>query len=263
MNEDKVKELIASFLKIKKEKINPDTPIKPKGSVLMHRMRSALSNIGVEVDFDTHRVFSDLTGKKRVKIEKNSLEEKITPSEKSNNSEVIGIGIDIESIDNFKIVKDYFEDQFYKENFTKKEIAHCVRTDEPRRCFAGRFSCKEAIYKATRGNSGKDFDKIEIATNNDGSIDSELCSLSLSYLSSEQYNLVCSVAVSKEINKNKENNLRINFSHYDEKIINFDRAISKTEIKLKKLYRILFLLIVLSLGFFLSILVALFTPSFG
>ena len=58
-------------------------------------------------------------------------------------------GIDIQEIDIFPDVADFWTDSFYTENFTKEEIAYCVTTASPRHSFAGRWCVKEALHKCS------------------------------------------------------------------------------------------------------------------
>lgn len=59
---------------------------------------------------------------------------------------VSGIGVDIESIKNFK--KSYKDKNFLNLIFTKKEIKYCQSKKEPYRSLTGKFCAKEAVIKA-------------------------------------------------------------------------------------------------------------------
>ena len=61
---------------------------------------------------------------------------------------ISGIGIDIESIKNFK--KSYKDKHFLDLIFTKEEIRYCQSKKEPYISFAGKFCAKEAVIKALR-----------------------------------------------------------------------------------------------------------------
>jgi len=63
-----------------------------------------------------------------------------------------------------------------------------------------RFAIKEAIFKATNGLCGNDFSKVEIEKKSDGSIVNDLCSISISYLNSQEKEICVAVAVAT--NKN-------------------------------------------------------------
>src|SRR3989344_2100696 len=59
---------------------------------------------------------------------------------------ISGIGVDIESIKNFK--KSYKDKHFLNLIFTKEEIRYCQSKKEPYISFAGKFCAKEAVIKA-------------------------------------------------------------------------------------------------------------------
>lgn len=56
-------------------------------------------------------------------------------------------GIDIQEIEIFPEVDDYWSDSFYTDNFTNDEIAYCVTAASPRHSFAARWCVKEALHK--------------------------------------------------------------------------------------------------------------------
>ena len=59
--------------------------------------------------------------------------------------------------------KDYWEDPFYKANFTPAEIAYCVGQSNPRMHFAARWCAKEALKKCLPAYAQCDMNKIEVA----------------------------------------------------------------------------------------------------
>jgi holo-[acyl-carrier protein] synthase len=59
----------------------------------------------------------------------------------------LSCGIDIEDIESLPETSDYWEDDFYKANFSPAEIAYCVAQDDPREHFAVRWAVKEALAK--------------------------------------------------------------------------------------------------------------------
>ena len=59
----------------------------------------------------------------------------------------LGCGIDLESVSALPETKDYWEEPFYKANFTPAEIAYCVSQSNPRMHFAARWCAKEAFKK--------------------------------------------------------------------------------------------------------------------
>ena len=57
------------------------------------------------------------------------------------------IGLDIESADNLPWSGDPSSEPFYAENFTRTEMAWCLRQPDPQRSFCGLWSAKEAAMK--------------------------------------------------------------------------------------------------------------------
>ncbi len=209
MEIDKAKNIIASFLEIEPGEVSGATGIGRKAlrsSIKVHRLRSELRKIDIApMVWDGIETFSDLLESCNIKspqLESHS-EKEIVKNEKA----LLmlgdtGLGIDIESVDKFPFVEDYFADTFYLENFSLEEISYCSRQENPRFCFAGRFSAKEAIYKATAGVCGKDFKGIEVVTESDGRVSNSLCDISISYLKDEAMDLAISVASSKRYSDN-------------------------------------------------------------
>src|SRR5579883_84174 len=56
-------------------------------------------------------------------------------------------GIDMEMIEKFPSVPDYWEDPFYSACFTPAEIAYCLMQEVPALHFAARWCAKEALKK--------------------------------------------------------------------------------------------------------------------
>ena len=70
----------------------------------------------------------------------------------------LACGIDIERVDAMPVTDDYWEHEFYKESFSKDEIAYCLLQENPRMHFAARWCAKEALVKcdpAFKGQSGE------------------------------------------------------------------------------------------------------------
>jgi phosphopantetheinyl transferase (holo-ACP synthase) len=57
------------------------------------------------------------------------------------------VGLDIQEVGALPMPADYWEDDFYRENFDKSEIASAVVTAEPRTHLAGYWCAKEALRK--------------------------------------------------------------------------------------------------------------------
>lgn len=60
------------------------------------------------------------------------------------------IGIDIQNINNLPVVKDPWEEPFYTDNFTKSEIAYCLKKENIYESFSGIYALKEAIFKVNQ-----------------------------------------------------------------------------------------------------------------
>ena len=199
MNIEEQKNIIATFLGISPNEVTSQTKIDREAlqsSVKIHRLRSALKATGVNPSsWENINTFGDLNGTKfdseptstQISISSDLHHHTESPSNK------IAIGIDIESEKSIPDTSDYFEDQFFKDNFSGKEISYCSRAANPKACFAGRFAAKEAIFKATKGDCGKDFSKIEIDVLADGSPTNNLCSLSISHLNEIELSIAVAI----------------------------------------------------------------------
>ncbi len=76
----------------------------------------------------------------------------------------LSCGIDIEDIENLPEASDYWEDDFYKANFSPAEIAYCVAQDDPREHFAVRWAAKEALAKCDRQLVAAGFAGVEMVS---------------------------------------------------------------------------------------------------
>jgi holo-[acyl-carrier protein] synthase len=61
---------------------------------------------------------------------------------------ILGVGTDIAAIDRIERMIDRYGDAFLRKVFTPAEIEYCSRKARPAIHFAGRWSAKEAFYKA-------------------------------------------------------------------------------------------------------------------
>jgi holo-[acyl-carrier protein] synthase len=75
-----------------------------------------------------------------------------------NNSNIINIGIDLQLIDDMPFCKDYWDDSFYNDKFTKSEIAYCLNKSNNRQSFAGIYATKEALIKCNNSISWEDIE---------------------------------------------------------------------------------------------------------
>ncbi|MBN2663454.1 MAG: 4'-phosphopantetheinyl transferase superfamily protein [Bacteroidales bacterium] len=168
-----LRNVLANFIKKNVAEINNDTVIDKtvvQGSILIHRMYAEFAELGYDVENYTDiKTFGQLIEKINLKqnIEYNSLNNSEPINTEIDDSD-LSVGIDIEKIANFKEVADFREDEFYKQNFTDSEIAHCILQPSPIQSFAGVFAVKEALVKANNLLKNKPFNSFEIYYDNFG-----------------------------------------------------------------------------------------------
>ncbi len=74
----------------------------------------------------------------------------------------VSCGIDIELIDSLPTATDYWEDGFYKENFTPAEIAYCLIQEKPALHFTARWCAKEALKKCDPDFFSEEMKNLEL-----------------------------------------------------------------------------------------------------
>ena len=92
------------------------------------------------------------------------------------------IGIDLEQIASLPDAVDYREHEFYRDNFTPKEIAYCLQRPDTKASLCGLWAAKEAILKVCgieRSASG--LRAIEILHDDDGQPRCDSGELSISH----------------------------------------------------------------------------------
>ncbi len=82
----------------------------------------------------------------------------------------LACGIDIERVDAMPVTDDYWEHEFYKESFSKDEIAYCLLQENPRMHFAARWCAKEALVKCDPAFKGQPFATLEVIRNKAGEV---------------------------------------------------------------------------------------------
>lgn len=168
-----IKQIIAQFTGKPPDVINELTVIDKtavKGSILIHRMFASLNKAGYSViDYSKIRTFGDLLNslngdkKNSAPLPNNVDPPRSLGNHKELNTQISGIGIDIESTDNFPNASDFRTDSFYTNNFTESEISYCTLKENPIETFAGLFCAKEAAFKADSTLfNGRNFNQIEI-----------------------------------------------------------------------------------------------------
>ena len=67
-----------------------------------------------------------------------------------------GCGVDLERVSDLPECRDYWEEPFYQQHFTRAEIGYCLAQPNPRMHLAARWCIKEAVRKC-----GGEFARIE------------------------------------------------------------------------------------------------------
>jgi phosphopantetheine--protein transferase-like protein len=99
----------------------------------------------------------------------NELRKTVTASRLSGVDD-LACGIDIERVDAMPVTDDYWEHEFYKESFSKDEIAYCLLQENPRMHFAARWCAKEALVKCDPAYKGQPFSTLEVVRNESGEV---------------------------------------------------------------------------------------------
>lgn len=61
---------------------------------------------------------------------------------------IVGVGIDIESVDRFRKMRAQIFDRVARRVLTVRELQYCFESADPHQCVAARFCAKEAFAKA-------------------------------------------------------------------------------------------------------------------
>lgn len=210
-------------------------------SVLKDRFVSELKKMNIYWDLEPTTI--------NKLVKKREVTETVTNKSKLSVSETqiengMHIGIDLQFISDLPVVKDPWEDQFYKDNFNKNEIAHCLKKKNIFESFAGIFAIKEAIYKID-GTAKKN---IKLKFSKEGKPINSKYSISISH----DHNYAVGVAA-LNIEKNYLNEIK----KINTKIDKNNDLIKKLELKsiskLKKTYKdyIIYFLIVVILFYIL------------
>lgn len=174
--EQKIKEIVATFVKVPVENIGPATRIDRsavQSSILLHRMYASLAEAGLVVrDYSAIKVFDDLMASHSAEgdseVQDNvfvtgRLESAVSELRGLQGIEMApGVGVDIEEIAALPRASDHRKEEFYKMNFTAVEISYCILQPDPYASFAGLFAAKEAIIKAGGGDRSRSFNLLEI-----------------------------------------------------------------------------------------------------
>ena len=141
---NKIKEIYNKLSSSEIESFDSVINVNSFSSVLKDRFVSALKKMNIYWNLEPTTINKLVESSKVTKTISN--ESKLSVSE-TQTVKGMHIGIDLQFISDLPIVKDPWEDQFYKDNFNKNEIAHCLKKKKIFESFAGIFAIKEAIYK--------------------------------------------------------------------------------------------------------------------
>tara|TARA_B110000003_G_C16438913_1_gene453219 strand:+ start:40 stop:798 length:759 start_codon:yes stop_codon:yes gene_type:complete len=228
---NKIKEIHNKLSSSKIDSFDSTISTSSFSSVLSDRFVSELKKMKINWDLNPTTI-NKLANNKTTNSSANK-SEIIIPETKSNKN--IDVGIDIQLISSLPVVKDPWEDQFYKDNFKKNEIAHCLKKKNIFQSFAGIFALKEAIYKI----DGTEKNDITIKFSKDGKPVSSKYSISISH----DHEYAIGIAL-----LNQEKNYLIEIERLNNKIDKNHDFITKleTELSLKpknKNYILYFLII--------------------
>jgi len=166
--EQKIKEIVATFIRVPAEQIGPATPIDRSAvnsSILLHRMYARLAEEGLVVEnYAAVRVFGDLSRP----ADNRGAEVSFSAISYTGATTPASVGIDIEEIAALPRATDFRKEEFYRMNFTPAEIAYCILQPDPYSSFAGIFAVKEAIVKADESKQSSNFNTLEIQHSPEG-----------------------------------------------------------------------------------------------
>jgi phosphopantetheine--protein transferase-like protein len=181
--EEKIKEIVAVFIKIPAGDIGPATPVDRvavQSSIILHRMYGRLAEAGfVYENYGAIRVFGDLLSPASAAVSTRVGPEATATSEISGIAPSAGIassagdhwpeiGIDIEAVSALPRTADFRTAEFYRMNFSAEEIAYCILQPDPYASFAGLFASKEAIVKADEQSRHRQFNTLVIRHSAEG-----------------------------------------------------------------------------------------------
>lgn len=156
-----IKGIVSKYTQLSFDGIDENTYIGKsafKGSIMIHRMYAELEKKGIIVTkYHLIETFGNLVKALNGELldlngpsdPKSVINANFTRRPKVNDFNILGIGIDIEHVDNLPDTSDYRTDEFYSSHFSFEEIAHCIASHDPKLSFAGLFAAKEAIFKCS------------------------------------------------------------------------------------------------------------------
>ena len=168
--EDKIKIILSRYIKIPEDQIFSDTIIDRttiSSSILIHRMYANLAEEGIHVsDYWNIRTYGDLCNKLAIGDCDTNRNNNLINTAHVHDFKLENVnsyvGIDIVELSEMPQTTNFREHEFYKMNFTHKEISYCILKADPIASFAGIFAAKEAIIKVDSTLKSIPFNKLEI-----------------------------------------------------------------------------------------------------
>ena len=181
-SKEQLRQIVAQLAGLNPDAIDPDFSLKSRGlqsSVRRAALAAAIRrHLGVNVaDVYSVVTFRDLEaavfeGGAQASASRGTPADLQNPIVASALSGVddLACGIDIERVDAMPVTDDYWEHEFYKESFSKDEIAYCLLQENPRMHFAARWCAKEALVKCDPTFKGQPFSTMEVVRNKSGEV---------------------------------------------------------------------------------------------
>lgn len=179
---EQLRQIVAQLAGLKPEAIGADFSLRSRGlqsSVRRAALAAAIRrHLGVNVpqvysvaSFDELEaaVLQDESKTTGSGVLPNDLQKTVAASALSDVDD-LAVGIDIEKVDAMPVTDDYWEHEFYKESFSKDEIAYCLLQENPRMHFAARWCAKEALVKCDPAFKGQPFSSLEVVRNEAGEV---------------------------------------------------------------------------------------------
>ena len=162
MNEETLRELIATLSNKEKSQISAATPIQSLFSESFGHARLAAA-LRYKLNVSNAEVYHAATFGDLCKVLGVAAQDGAAPTvsppympsvspllaqQTSNGGRTMQVGIDLQQIAAVSVVPDYWEDDFYRNTFTPREIAYAILQPSPPATFAGMWCAKEAVRKA-------------------------------------------------------------------------------------------------------------------
>jgi phosphopantetheine--protein transferase-like protein len=179
MTEDQLRELVSTIAQIGDTEITPSTPLTGPlgGSLGRARLDAAIrSKTGIsDAGIYKLKTFGDLCALFGIENSSQATQNGSVAAATKNRGDApivladgINIGTDIEAITAVPETADYWEDSFYKEIFTPREIAYSLLQPSPRASFAAIWCAKEAARKANAGLASAPWSWLEVVHDGNG-----------------------------------------------------------------------------------------------